>query len=53
MRRTCWMSLAGLLVLLTAAAGCSFMGRGAHLPVPKDVIFLFTGDTAGELQGCG
>jgi len=40
---------AGLLLL----AGCSLLGRGPSLPVPDQVVFLFTGETGGELKGCG
>lgn len=42
-----------VLVGLFAAAGCSLMHRGSRLPIPGDVVFVFTGDTEGELKGCG
>lgn len=43
-------SLAGLVV----GGGCAiFSGHGKHLPVPDQIVFLFTGDTGGELKGCG
>lgn len=48
-RRLVLLTLAGLF----AAAGCSLIQRGSRLPVPGDVVFVFTGDTEGELKGCG
>jgi hypothetical protein len=45
---------ASAAVAIIAIGGCSFLSSGGgRVPPPDELVFLFTGDTAGELKGCG
>ena len=48
-----WSVALAVLVAAGAIGGCSFMAQRGRAEMPGELVMLFTGDTAGEIKGCG
>jgi hypothetical protein len=53
MRASRWAAVLAALVAAGVIGGCSVMAKRGHAHPPGEIVLMFTGDTAGEVKGCG